>query len=286
MRLFVSHRTEYSFSEPQSRLVQLLRLTPGNHAGQSVVSWTIEVDRDARLKRARDGYGNETTMLYVDGPVDRVAVSVSGEVLTDDQAGMIGATAEPLAPPHFLQPTALTHADAAIRDFVAGLKLPTEPLAGAHILAEAVHEHLALDEPHEAGDHRAARIFAERKADPQGAAHLLIAAARAAGYPARYVAGHLYRPYEAEAHAAHGWAEFHVDGYGWIGFDPHEGRCPTESYVRVAVGLDHSQAAPISGARTGSGNESLLVDVHVGPQPQYCVAGSTEVNVSAPYLAR
>ena len=50
MRLFVSHRTEYSFAEPQSRLVQLLRLTPGNHAGQSVVSWTIEVDRDANVQ--------------------------------------------------------------------------------------------------------------------------------------------------------------------------------------------------------------------------------------------
>jgi transglutaminase-like putative cysteine protease len=268
MRLYVSHRTEYSFTEPQSRLVQLLRLTPGNHAGQCVVSWTIDVDRDARLKPARDGYGNETTMLYVDGPIDRIAISVSGEVLTEDRAGMIGATPEPLPPLHFLQPTSLTQADSNIRNFVEALKLPTEPLAGAHMLAEAVHEHLALDEPQEAGDHRAADILVDRKADAQGAAHLLIATARAAGYPARYIAGHLYRPYEADAHAAHGWVELYVDGYGWIGFDPYEGRCPTESYVRVAVGLDHAQAAPISGARIGGGSESLAVDVHVGPQPQ------------------
>jgi transglutaminase-like putative cysteine protease len=268
MRLFVSHRTEYSFTEPQSRLVQLLRLTPGNHAGQSVVSWTIDVDRDARLKAGRDGYGNETTMLYVDGPLDRIAVSVSGEVLTEDRAGMIGATPEPLPPLYFLQPTPDTQPDAAIRDFVAELRLPTEPLAAAHTLAEAVHEYLALDDPHDAADHHAAAVFADKKADAQGAAHLLIAAARAIGCPARYVAGHLYRPYESEAHAAHGWAELHVDGYGWIGFDPHEGRCPTESYVRVAIGLDHGQAAPISGARKGGGSEALAVDVHVGPAPQ------------------
>jgi len=268
MRLYVSHRTEYSFTEPQSRLVQLLRVTPGNHAGQCVVSWTIDVDRDARLKPARDGYGNETTMLYVDGPIDRIAISVTGEVLTEDRAGMIGATPEPLPPLHFLQPTSLTQADSKIRDFVAALKLPTEPLAGAHVMAEAIHEYLALDEPDEAGDHHATSAFSERKADAQGAVHLLIAAARAAGYPARYIAGHLYRPYEAEAHAAHSWAELHVDGYGWIGFDPYEGRCSTESYVRVAVGLDHAQAAPISGARIGGGSESLAVDVHIGPQPQ------------------
>lgn len=268
MRLFVSHRTEYRYTQPQARLVQLLRVTPGSHAGQSVVSWSIDVDRDARLKSGRDGYGNETTMLYVDGPIERIAISVSGEVLTEDRAGMIGATAEPLPPLHFLQQTPLTHVDAALAAHVAALDLPADTLAGAHMLAEAIHDHLVLDEPHVGGDHSAVAALAGRKADPQGAAHLLIAAARAARYPARYIAGHLYRPYEGEAHAAHGWAEIHVDGYGWIGFDPHEGRCPTESYVRVAVGLDHAMAAPISGARIGGGGETLAVDVHVGPQPQ------------------
>lgn len=266
MRLFVSHRSEYSFTQPQKRLVQLLRLTPGNHAGQSIVSWSIDVDRDARLKPGRDGYGNETTMLYVDGPLDHITIAVSGEVLTEDRAGVIGAVAEPLPPLHFLQSTVLTHVDPTIAEFVEALDLPSNPLAGAHTLAEAVHDHLVLDEPRIGGDHRASAVLTERKADAQGAAHLLIAAARAARYPARYIAGHIYRPYETEAHASHGWAEIHVDGYGWIGFDPHEGRCPTESYVRVAVGLDHAMAAPISGARMGGGKEALAVDVHVGPQ--------------------
>jgi transglutaminase-like putative cysteine protease len=268
VRLFISHRSEFSFSEPQARLIQLLRLTPGNHAGQSVVSWSIDVDRDVRLKPGRDGYGNETTMLYVEGAIERFTVSASGEVLTEDRVGMIEATPEPLPPLYFLQPTSLTHVDASIRDFVASQRLPTEPLASAHMLAEAVHEHLALEEPEESDDHRAAAVLAARHADAQGAAHLLIAAARAAGYPARYAAGHLYRPYENGSHAAHGWAELHVQGYGWIGFDPYEGRCPTESYVRVAIGLDHAQAAPISGARMGGGAEMLRVLVRVGPDPQ------------------
>jgi hypothetical protein len=131
MRLFVSHRTEYRFTEPQARLVQLLRVTPGSHGGQSVVSWRVEVDRDARMKRARDGYGNETTMLYVDGPIEGIAISVDGEVLTEDHAGMIGGTPEPLPPMAFLQTTALTAPDDALQELVAALNLPTDPLAGA-----------------------------------------------------------------------------------------------------------------------------------------------------------
>lgn len=267
MRLYVRHRTEYAYSEPQARLVQLLRLTPGSHAGQSIVSWNIEVDRDARLKPARDGYGNETTMLYIDGPIERISIAVSGEVLTEDHAGLLSGTAETLPPLHFLQSTPLTAGDPAIAAFVADLHLPENRLARAHALADALHDRLKALEADPRADHRAAAVFAEGASDAQGAAHVVIAAAHAAGFPARYVAGHLYRPDSSDSHAAHGWAELHVDDYGWIGFDAFEGQCPTETYVRVAIGLDHRGAAPISGARVGGGDEALIVDVHVGPEP-------------------
>ena len=267
MRLFVRHRSEYAFSEAQARIVQLLRLTPGNHHGQSIVSWRIDVDRDARLRRARDGYGNEATMLYIDGPIDRIVLDVTGEVLTEDRAGMVSGAAEPLPPLHFLQPTTLTKADRAIEDFARDFAEGGDALDRAHRLAEAIETQLERAEPDAAADQRATARFEAGEADPQGAAHVLIAAARAARYPARYVAGHLYRPDVADSHAAHGWAELFVEGYGWIGFDALEGRCPTDDYVRVAVGLDHREAAPLSGARIGGGHEALAVDVHVGREP-------------------
>jgi transglutaminase-like putative cysteine protease len=53
-----------------------------------------------------------------------------------------------------------------------------------------VHEKLVLIDPDAGIDQRASARFADGKADAQGAAHVLLAAARAAGYPARYVAGH------------------------------------------------------------------------------------------------
>lgn len=267
MRLFVKHRSEYRFSEPQARLVQLLRLTPGCHAGQSIVSWRIDVDRDARLKSLRDGYGNETTMLYLDGPLDRIVIDVSGEVLTEDRAGMVTGTVETLPPPYYLQSTPLTKAGEALTNHVAGLDLPRDPQERAHALAEAVEVLLDHAEADPATDHSAAAGFAARAADAQGNAHVLIAAARLTGLPARYVAGHLYRPDAPEAHAAHGWAELWIDGYGWIGFDAYEGCCPTDRYLRVGIGLDHREAAPISGLRIGGGHEALAIDVHVGPEP-------------------
>lgn len=266
MRLYVSHRSEYRFSEPQARLVQLLKLTPGNHAGQSIVSWRIDVDRDARLKPARDGYGNEATMLYIDGPLERIALEVSGEVLTEDRAGMVLGTAEPLPPLYFLQATPITKADEAIAAFAEDTAGDSE-LARAHALNETIHDLLSPIAADPRADHDAIHCFAAGEADAQGAAHVLIAAAHAVGMPARYVAGHRYREGSTEAHAAHGWAELYIDDYGWIAFDPSAGRCPDEAYVRVAIGLDHREAAPISGLRTGGGHEALAIDVHVGPEP-------------------
>jgi transglutaminase-like putative cysteine protease len=267
MRLYVRHRSEYVFSEPQARLVQLLRVTPIDHHGQSIVSWEIDVDRDVRLRDTRDGYGNRATMLYVDGPIERLAIEVRGEVLTEDRAGMVTGTVEPLSPLYFLQSTPATKADRAILAFAAEHACHGEQLACAHALSEAIGSKLTHIAADLALDHSAAACFADGAADAQGMAHILIACARAIGLPARYVAGHIYRPDAIDSHAAHGWAELHVDGYGWIAFDPFEGRCPTENSVRVAIGLDHREAAPLSGLRTGGGGEALAVDVHVGPEP-------------------
>ena len=267
MRLFIHHRTDYRFSEPQSRLIQMLRLTPTSHEGQNVVDWRIDVDCDARFKHSRDGFGNEVTMLYVDGPVDRISLSVTGEVLTVDRAGIITGAPEPLPPLVFTQRTALTQANPEIAAFAAEVAAKRGSLLDrAHRLNEAVHDRLRFETARPVTDRTAAAVFADGHGIGQDLAHVFIAAAREMGFPARYVSGHLYLEDGDEAHrnTTHGWAEAFVPDYGWIGFDPVHQICPHEAYVRVAIGLDYRDAAPVSGARIGSGQEQLEVGVHVG----------------------
>ncbi|NIR59555.1 MAG: transglutaminase family protein, partial [Gammaproteobacteria bacterium] len=56
-------------------------------------------------------------------------------------------------------------------------------------------------------------------------AHVLIAAARFAGAPARFVGGYVWRGADAadEPFAAHAWVETWIPGVGWVGFDPASG---------------------------------------------------------------
>jgi len=63
--------------------------------------------------------------------------------------------------------------------------------------------------------------------------------------------------------AAHAWAEAWVEGLGWVGFDPANGICATERYVRVATGLDYLGAAPVRGASYGGSGERMAVRLSV-----------------------
>lgn len=267
MRLFIHHRTDYRFSEPQARIVQLLRLTPTSNEGQNIIDWRIDVDCNARLRPGRDGFGNETNMLYIDGPIEHVGLTVTGEVLTDDRAGMLGGAVEPLPPLLFLQSTPCTRTDATLDDFIEEVKAGGDTqLSLAHRLNDALGERLTFDPGARRGARDAAVTFGEGHGASQDIAHVFIAAARALGLPARYISGHRF----SQAHGAelqettHAWAEAHVEGYGWIGFDPTCGRCPDDTYVRVAAALDFRGAAPLSGTRTGGGIEELAVGVRVG----------------------
>lgn len=272
MRLFVNHRTHYRFSEPQARVVQLLRVTPASHLGQSVIDWRIDVDCNARLKPARDGFGNETTMLYVAGPVEAVSISVSGEVLTEDRVGMVRGLIEPLPPLAYTQVTRLTTPSDAIRALAAEVAAGGgRPLDQAHRLMEFVHRRIRLTQGRRSDARDAAAVCADGHGTAPDLAHVFICAARLLGLPARYASGHIFR--ESRQHdwheAAHAWAELHIPDYGWIGFDPSCDRCPDASYVRVAIGLDYRDGAPLSGTRTGGGSEELDVGVRVGLEDRH-----------------
>jgi transglutaminase-like putative cysteine protease len=260
MRIAVDHRTHYRFSEPQARIVQMLRLTPTDTQDQTVVSWMIGVDCDARLRDATDGFGNAVTMLYAEGPIAALDVTVTGEVLTLEASGVVRGAIEPLPPMLYCRTTPRTLADAALAGFAAETARG-DALERLHRLNAALHARFPVADDAPDTGLTAAEAFAGKTATSRDVAQIFIAAARSLHLPARYVSG--YRG-DGEAHCApHGWAEAWVERLGWIGFDPATGLSPDESYVRVAVGLDAAGAASIAGTRVGQGEEELDVDLHV-----------------------
>ena len=266
MRLSIDHHTVYRFSQPQARVVQLLRVTPNDYSAQTVIDWQIDVDCDARLRTGHDGYGNATTMLYVDGPISEIALTVRGQVLTDDAAGVVEGITETLPPLFYTRSTPQTTVDDQIRAFGRGAG-SSDSLEQAHALNALVGGAIRIVGGRGTPGRTAAQVLESSTGSVRDAAHLLISVARSRGFPARIVAGHsLHGPDRGVRQSAHYWAETYLERIGWLGLDPCSGASPDESYVRVAVGLDGADVAPVSGTRRGGGIEELDVDVRVAQE--------------------
>lgn len=264
MRLNVFHRTRYVFTRPLTDVIQLLRLTPSSCLTQTVLEWRIDVDCDARLRESRDGYGNIVHMLYVNRPVTELAITAAGRVITENRAGVVEGLPNDLPRDVFLRPTALTLPDEALRALGVGLG-GEGALAKMHALNAALFAGMIFCADSTTAATPAAKAYAERRGVCQDFAHIFIAVARTIGIPARYVSGHLFRRDGNGAQSAsHAWAEAWVDDLGWVAFDPTNGICADDAYIRIAAGLDYGEAAPVVGARRGGGDEQMTVEVQVG----------------------
>jgi transglutaminase-like putative cysteine protease len=264
MDIRIEHTTTYAFDAPSMHSIQLLRVTPQAFTGQRIGRWMVTGNGRRDLPETEDAFGNLVHTLSMAGPHDGVTVKVSGEVSTSDSAGVVSGLAETMPLAIYLRDTGLTEPNDALRD-LAGVAVG-DPLETAHRLMAAVRG--AVDYRAGATDiaTTAAGALETGEGVCQDHAHVMIACARVLGIPARYVSGYLASPDGSQVHeASHAWAELHVQGLGWVGFDAANLLCPTDSYVRVAHGLDYQGAAPVNGIRRGFGADSLTVNVEVSP---------------------
>ena len=258
MRIRIDYTTAYTYAAPAHGVIQLLRLQPRSGQDQHVTRWRIDVDADGALRAGTDAFGNWTHLFTADGPVRRLTLTCTGEIDTDEAHGAVRGFVEPLAPMMFLRTTELTMpspAIVALAHEVAGSAV----LNRLHALNARLNTAMTFDAAATGTGTDAATAFAQASGVCQDYTHVFCAAARAMGVPARYVSGHYVR---AETQpAGHAWAEALVPDLGWVGFDPTNGISVTPAHIRVAVGLDYLDAAPVRGARRGGGTETMAVSV-------------------------
>ena len=270
MRLHVRHATTYAYDRPMRFVTQSHRLTPVDNAGQRVLDWEVRAEGATFGAGFTDGAGDRVATMTVHGPVERIEVVVEGRVETTDTAGVLRGQREVISPRAYLRPSAAIKANGAL------IALKDEALRGAggagdldraHRLSAAVTGAIAY-RPGATHAHTTAAEALERgEGVCQDHAHALIALAHAAGLPARYVTGYLLaREDGGPEEASHAWAEIHVAGLGWVGFDAANACCPDARYIRLGSGRDALAAAPIRGVSGGSGVEALDVAVVVNAQ--------------------
>ncbi len=261
MRLTIEHHTEYRYDQPVHYALQRLRLWPKDCMSQAISAWEIELKGGIREAEFIDGFGNDNWLVSARGGIEYLGITARGVVETVDTSGISGP-ASGFAPLWlYRQETLLTQPGKTIRALAR--EVGDSTLDGMHRLMALISERVT----YEIGATHPATGAEESLSGGSGVcqdhAHVFCAVARILGVPARYVSGYLFMHETTDQAASHAWAEAHIDGLGWIGFDCSNGICPDELYVRLAVGRDYTDAAPVSGIRFGPSQETLAVRLNV-----------------------
>lgn len=247
MRIAIDHRLSLTLPEGTGQAVFHLLLTPPSGPTQTVESWSVEGPGIGNAGRFTDGFGNAAHLVNQLRPEGEIVIHVRGEVTTRDTHGVLGRPGGEPVPALYRRRTDLTNVPAELHGQFEGGK--ESRLSICHALMARVGDLLGLPEEPEAPKQMQAdggqtqAQDADEVAEPRPAAsdyaHLFIGAARALDIPARFVVG--YRLVDGED-GLHAWAEAFDEGLGWIGFDPSMQICPTDRYVRLAIGLDADTA--------------------------------------------
>jgi transglutaminase-like putative cysteine protease len=143
---------------------------------------------------------------------------------------------------------------------------------GAVELMQRIHADFSYRSRSTDVDTPVAEAFERRIGVCQDFAHVMIGALRMLGLPARYVSGYLLT-HAADGHAlvgadaSHAWVQLYAPGTpglpddGWLDLDPTNDTIPATDHVRVAVGRDYGDVAPLRGVIRGGGRHTLVVGV-------------------------
>lgn len=264
MHLFIEHETIYRYEPPARFTTQYIRLTPRQHGNLQVWSWNLIGPR--KMTQFNDGFGNVVHVLSVTEAHEEVRLKVTGEVWTQETAGVLPPEFEAFSPLYYANHTRLTAADAAIKDFAETFRtaVASDRLSGLHDVMTSLNKRVRYSIGSTNAASSAAEAFAKGEGVCQDHAHIFLSICRTLGVPSRYLSGYLWTEgAETSYEANHAWAEAFIERLGWVSFDVANCVAATEAYVRVAQGRDYLDAAPVRGLWRGDGTEALTVSVRV-----------------------
>jgi transglutaminase-like putative cysteine protease len=262
----------YDYPGPICDLKQrLLIVPPDTYGDQQYIVHRLDVSAHiAETSSHIDEFANRVINLsipYVEQSIDFEAWIVV-ERFADHRPHILPRAA--LSDPRYLEPSALTQPDDALREVAATLAVVDQVRQQPVDLARRINDrvHGALRYAHGVTDIHttAAQALSLGQGVCQDYAHVMLAICRLCGLPARYVSGHLLG--EGSTHA---WVEVLVPAPEKPGeaialaFDPTHGCETSLRYLTIAVGRDYYDVAPTSGTFQAPYRGQLTASKRVGP---------------------
>lgn len=282
--LTVRHVTQYHYANPVVFQPHRLMLRPRDSHDLRLVGAELTLWPHGNVRWMHDVFGNSVAIVDFLEPSDELRIE---SVLTLERYGLgnpVFEIEEAAASYPFVYspddridlgrmldchyPDANSELEAWAKGFVAAR--PTDTLALLTDLNSGIFKGFTYSLRHEQGTQAPLETLRLGTGSCRDFALLLIEAARALGFGARFVTGYLYDPAldgdgasVVGAGATHAWADIYLPGAGWIEFDPTNGTIAADNLIRVAVTRDPSQAVPVAGGFTGNVGDYTGMTVEV-----------------------
>ncbi|HQT64921.1 MAG: transglutaminase [Acidocella sp. 20-57-95] len=279
------HATIYEYAEPVLLGTHFMHMVPRIRPGQTVRESALLISPTPDNQRDEvDHFGNFTTTVALALPHKQFSVELTATIEVAQPAPPAPATT-----PKFEQIMAAARARADIAEYTL-----TSPLAaqnddliaygrasfppGQPILTGLLdlNRRIFTDMTYKPGvtnnSTTAAQALKTKIGVCQDYAHLMIAALRGIGLPARYVSGYLRTSPPAGqikrrgADQSHAWVSAWTGDYsGWVDFDPTNNLLVSDEHVTLAWGRDFQDVSPLRGIILGGGRHTLQVNVDLDP---------------------
>jgi transglutaminase-like putative cysteine protease len=259
MRLKIEHTTTFTYDLPISEAYTEMRLKPLDADGQHCLSFSLVAEPRDEVLQYTDRFGNDVRHLDVLQPHQRLRVAAVSEVLTPEAFVADPAALSPLDEFDYLTATGYAPLTADLAGFAAAHAVPGDPQATVFALLHTIYANLKYEKGVTDVTTTADRALALGRGVCQDFSHILLAACRSQGLPARYVSGYLYN--DGHTAASHSWVDVYVAGRGWLSLDPTHDCEQTGQYVRVAIGRDYADVPPTRGVFKGRAKETMEVQV-------------------------
>ena len=265
MRLLTQHTTRYKFGGPVRYGLQQLRKTPKSTPHQTVQSWETLIEGGKKELSIEDHHRNTVELISFESDTTELVITSQGVVELSDNGGILGPHLGPAPLWLYLKSTEATQARSGAKTLVRQAEGSSD-LDRLHDLSAKIRAAVTYKTGVSSPNWTAEDAISAGAGVCQDHTHIFLSCARTIGIPSRYVSGYLMLNDRTTQDAMHAWAEAHVDGLGWVGFDVSNGISPDQRYIRVATGLDYADAAPISGSKIGGDGEALQVEISVAQQ--------------------
>ena len=264
-KLYVTHKTKYSFEAGPLSGLQQIKKTPYSDSCQMVLDWSLSLKGAKEELSFTDSFNNNVHLIRIEPRTECLVIECEGHVEVADKFGIRGYETSTIPLWVWTEQTNITKPGSNIRKLVKGLSLKNN-ISDFHKLMELINRSLGFEKNTTDVKTTAEAAFKSGYGVCQDFTNIFIACCRLHGLPARYVSGFLLLENNQVQEAMHAWAEVFVEDLGWVGFDTANNVSPDDRYIRVALGRDYADAAPIKGLTSGVQNECLSVSIMISEQ--------------------